>query len=182
MCFTQDPATATSETTMQITLLPAAASDKPALANLMQLYYYDLSEVNGADVDEHGRFDSTCLDVYWTQADYHPFLIQVDQRLCGFALVNRQSRLHHPFHGHSIADFLILRRYRRQGVGRTAAMLLFDRFPGAWEVSSGADNVPGHVFWRGVVDHYTGGHYAETWIQTANWRGPVESFVVPPSP
>ena len=81
----------------------------------------------------------------------------------------------------SIADFFVLRRYRRQGVGRTAAMLLFDRFPGAWEVSSGADNVPGHVFWRGVVDHYTGGHYAETWIQTPNWRGPVESFVVPSS-
>jgi predicted acetyltransferase len=147
----------------------------------MQLYYYDLSEVSGADVDEHGRFDTVCLDTYWTHTDYHPFLIQVDRRLCGFALVNRQSRLHNPFHGHSITDFFVARRYRRQGVGRTAAMLLFERFPGAWEVSSGADNVPGHVFWRGVVDQYTRGHYAETWIQTANWRGPVESFVVPPS-
>jgi predicted acetyltransferase len=164
---------------MQITLLPAAASDKPALANLMQLYHYDLSEVTGADVDQHGRFDSACLEAYWAEADCHPFLIRVDQQLAGFALVNRQSRLRTPFHGHSIADFFVLRRYRRQGVGRTAAMLLFDRFPGAWEVSSGADNVPGHVFWRGVVDHYTGGHYAETWLQTPIWRGPVESFVVP---
>jgi predicted acetyltransferase len=179
MSFTHDPATVTSETTMQITLLPAA-SDKPALANLMQLYHYDLSEVNGADVDEHGRFDSARLDAYWTTADCHPFLIRVDQQLAGFALVHRQSRLHNPFDGHSIAEFFVMRRYRRQGVGRAAAMLLFDRFPGAWEVSSCADNVPGHVFWRGVVDHYTGGHYAETWLQTPTWRGPVESFVAPP--
>jgi predicted acetyltransferase len=166
---------------MRITLLPATASEKPALANLMQLYHYDLSEVNGADVDESGRFDSACLDAYWTEADRHPFLIRVAGQLAGFALAHRWSRLHNPFDGHSIADFFVLRRYRRQGVGRTAAILLFDRFPGAWEVSSSADNVPGHVFWRGVVDHYTGGHYAETWLQTPLWRGPIESFVAPPS-
>ena len=181
MGFTPDPATVTSETTMQITLLPAAASEKAALANLVQLYHYDLSEVNGADVDEHGRFDSPRLDAYWIEADCHPFLIRVDQQLAGFALVHRRSRLHNPFYGHSVDELFIMRRYRRQGVGRTAAIMLFDRFPGPWEVSSSADNVPGHVFWRGVVDHYTGGHYAETWLQTPLWRGPVESFVAPPS-
>jgi predicted acetyltransferase len=165
---------------MQIMLHPAGASDQPALANLMQLYHYDLSEVDGADVDEHGRFDSTRLDAYWIEADCHPFLIRIDTRLVGFALAHRRSRLHNPFDGHVSTDFFVMRRYRRQGVGRAAAGLLFDRFPGAWEVSSCADNVPGHVFWRSVVDHYTGGHYAETWLQTATWRGPVESFVAPP--
>jgi predicted acetyltransferase len=181
MCFTLYPATKTSEITMQITLLPAAASEQPALANLMQLYHYDLSEVSGADVDKNGRFDSPRLDAYWAEADCHPFLIHVEQQLAGFALVHRQSRLYNPFDGHSIADFFVMRRYRRQGVGRTAAMLLFERFPGTWEVSSSADNVPGHVFWRSVVDHYTDGHYAETWLQSPLWRGPIESFVVPPS-
>ena len=181
MGFTLDPATVTSETTMQITLLPAAASEQSVLANLEQLYYYDLSEVDGADLDENGRFGSPSLDAYWTDSGCHPFLIRVDRQLAGFALVHRQSRLHNPFDGHSIADFFVVRRYRRQGVGRTAAIMLFDRFPGHWEVSSSADNVPGHVFWRGVVDHYTDGHYAETWLQTPLWRGPVQSFVVPTS-
>jgi predicted acetyltransferase len=180
MSFTYDPATLISETTMQMTLLPAAASHKPALAKLIQFYHYDLSEVNGAEVDEHGRFDAARLDAYWTEAECHPFLIRVDQRLAGFALVHRQSRLHNSFSGHSMADFFVMRRHRRQGVGRTAATLLFDRFPGAWEVSATAKNVPGHVFWRSVVDHYTGGHYDETWLQTAAWRGTVESFVAPP--
>jgi predicted acetyltransferase len=181
MCFTLDPATVTSEITMQITLLPAAASEKLALANLAELYHYDLSEVNGADVNENGRFDATSLDAYWTDANCRPFLIRVDQRLAGFALVHRQSRLYQAFNGYSIADFFVMRRYRRQGVGRTAAIQLFDSLPGTWEVSSSADNVPGHVFWRSVVDHYTDGHYAETWLQTPHWRGPIESFTAPPS-
>ena len=180
MGFTLDPATVTSETTMQITLLPAAASEKPALANLMQLYQYDLSEFNGADVDDQGCFDSAHLEAFWTATDCQPLLIRVGERLAGFALVHRQSRLHNPFDGHAVAEFFIMRHYRRQGVGRTAVTQLFDRFPGLWEVSASAYNVPGHVFWRSVVDHYTSGHYDETWLQTATWRGPVESFATPP--
>jgi predicted acetyltransferase len=162
---------------MQTTLLPVTAREKPALANLIQLYYYDLSEFDGADVDEQGCFDHAQLDTDWNAAGNHPFLIRADGRLAGFALVSQQSRLHGAFDGHTVTDFFILRRYRRQGIGRTAATYLFDHFPGRWEVSSSAPNVPGHVFWRGVVDRYTGGHYDEIWLQTASWRGPVQSFV-----
>jgi predicted acetyltransferase len=163
---------------MQISLLPTAASDKPALANLMQLYHYDLSEFNDADVDEQGCFHNSRLDGNWTAADHHPFLIRVDGRLAGFALVDHYSRLHNPFDGHAVADFFVMRRYRRQGIGRAAAARLFDHFPGHWEVSAYAENVPGNIFWRGVIDRYTGGRYTEIWHQTANWRGPVQSFVV----
>jgi predicted acetyltransferase len=162
---------------MQITLFPITAREKLALANLVQLYHYDLSEFNGADVDEQGCFNNEQLDLVWGAAGHYPFLMRVDMHLAGIALVSQQSRIHGIFDGHTIADFFVLRRYRRQGVGRTAAMQLFDHFPGRWEVSSSAQNVPGHIFWRGVVDRYTGGHYEETWLQTASWRGPVQSFV-----
>jgi predicted acetyltransferase len=164
---------------MQIALIPAFAPDKPLFATLMQLYLYDLSEFSGADLDEQGCFSDPWLDSDWSKADCHPFLIHVEGRLAGFALVNRYSRLHNPFDGHAVAEFFVMRRYRRRGVGRTAAMQLFDRFPGRWEVASFALNVPGHVFWRGVIDRYTGGRYSETWFQMDGWRGPVQSFVAP---
>jgi predicted acetyltransferase len=164
---------------MQLMLFPATASDKLALASLLQLYHYDLSEINGADLDAQGCFNHSRIDSFWGQADHQPFLIHVDSQLAGFALVDRQSRLHCPFDGHTVADLFVLRRFRRQGIGRAAATYIFDRLPGRWEVSSCAWNVPGHVFWRGVVDRYTGGRYAETWIQTTSWRGPVQSFVTP---
>ena len=114
---------------MQIALLPAAASDRAALANLIQLYLYDFSEITGADVDERGCFAYPLLDSYWTEAERYPFLIRVDGNLAGFALVNRYSRLLNPFDGHAVAEFFVMRKYRRVGIGRAAAIQLFDRFP-----------------------------------------------------
>ena len=169
----------TSETSMQIALLPTTIAEKPALANLMQLYYYDLSEFTGADVDERGCFDDSHIESYWRDSDCHAFLIRADGRLAGFALIDRQSHLHDPFDGYTIAHFFVLRRYRRAGVGRTAATQLFDRFPGLWEVASPAPNVLGQVFWRAVIDRYTHGCYGEIWLQIGGWRGPVHSFVAP---
>ena len=165
---------------MQIALLPAAAREKPVLTNLMQLYLYDFSEVNGADVDEVGCFSYPYLDLYWTTPGYDPFLIRVDDRLAGFALINLHSRLHDVFDGHAIAEFFVMRKYRRLGIGRAAAMQLFDRFPGRWEVASFATNVPAQAFWRSTVDTYTDGRYHEVWLQNAKWRGPVQTFVAPP--
>jgi predicted acetyltransferase len=165
---------------LQIALLPAAVSDRAVLENLIQLYLYDLSEITGADVDEHGCFVYPLLDSYWTEAGRHAFLIRIDANPAGFALVNRYSRLLNPFDGHAVAEFFIIRKYRRMGIGRSAAIQLFDRFPGRWEVASIATNVPAHAFWRSTIDMYTGGRYHEVWLQDANWRGPVQSFVAPP--
>lgn len=164
---------------MQTAILPATGADRSVLKNLMQLYLYDLSEIEGIDVDERGRFSYPALDLYWTEAGRYPFLIRVDGRLAGFALVSQHSRLTGPFEGHTIAEFFILRRYRRMGVGRAAATQIFDRFPGRWEVATIATNIPAQAFWRSVIDRYTGGRYHEVWLQDERWRGPVQSFVTP---
>ena len=165
---------------MQIALLPAAASDRAALANLIQLYLYDFSEITGADVDERGCFTYPLLDSYWAEAERYPFLIRIESNLAGFALVNRYSRLLNPFDGHAVAEFFVMRKYRRVGIGRAAAVQLFDRFPGRWEIASIATNVPAQAFWRSTIDMYTGGRYHEVWLQDAGWRGPVQSFFAPP--
>jgi predicted acetyltransferase len=162
---------------LQIALLPATELDKPALANLVQLYLYDCSELTSADVDDHGCFRYPQLDMYWTEAGRYPFLIRIDNRMVGFALVNRHSRLHDPFDGHAVAEFFVMRRYRRIGIGRAAAMQLFDRFPGRWEIASLATNVLAHAFWRSTLDSYTGGCYDEIWFEDGDWRGRIQSFV-----
>jgi predicted acetyltransferase len=145
----------------------------------MQLYLYDFSAVDDADVDDAGCFRYPYLDSYWNMPERYPFLIRAAGRLVGFTLVNRYSRLHDPFDGHAVAEFFILRKYRRRGVGRSAAMQLFARFPGKWEVASSATNVPAQAFWRSTIDVYTDGRYHEIWLQDARWRGPVQSFTTP---
>ncbi len=94
-------------------------------------------------------------------------------------LVNQRSLLREAFEGHAVVDFFVMRRFRRQGLGRAAATVLFDRFPGPWEIASCAHHVPAHVFWRSVIDRYTAGRYAETWLRTPLWHGPLHSFTAP---
>jgi predicted acetyltransferase len=167
-----------SETIMQMTLL-SVASDQPALAKLIQFYQYDLSELDSTDVDEQGHFSNLRIDARLQEPDCQRFLIQADSHLAGFVLANQRSLLRDSFAGHAMVDFFVMRRFRRQGLGRAAATALFDRFPGPWEIASCAHHVPAHVFWRSVIDRYTAGRYAETWLRTPIWHGPLHSFTTP---
>jgi predicted acetyltransferase len=75
-----------------------------------------------------------------------------------------------------MAEFFVMRRYRRKGVGLAAASAIFDRFKGPWEVRQRDENVEATAFWRRVIAHYTGGRYQEVRWDDAAWTGPVQSF------
>jgi predicted acetyltransferase len=72
---------------MKIQIDLANKSEQPILENLMQLYLYDFSEMCGDDCDERGLFEYEYLPRYWIEPERHPFLIRVDGKLAGFALV-----------------------------------------------------------------------------------------------
>jgi predicted acetyltransferase len=159
-----------------ISLDPAAPGERPALAQLMQLYVYDWSELGPLDVGGDGRFADYPLDPYFRDAGRHPFLIRVDGKLAGFALVAAGSRLTGAAGVHDMAEFFVMRGYRRRGVGLAAASAAFDRFPGRWEIRQRDENMAAISFWRRVVARYTGGKYQETRFDDATWIGPVQSF------
>ena len=50
-----------------------------------------------------------------------------------------------------MADFFILRRYRRYGVGTEAARQIWSRYPGPWEVRVMEANKAAHEFWACAV-------------------------------
>jgi predicted acetyltransferase len=52
---------------------------------------------------------------------------------------------------HSMAEFLVMPRYRRAGVGRFAAQRLFASLPGPWRVREVAGNEVAVAFWRAVI-------------------------------
>jgi predicted acetyltransferase len=165
---------------MQIELHPAAAEDKPALVNLVQLYLHDLGDYGGPAPDAHGRYQVPDLDLYLSRPDRAAFLIHAEGRLAGFALVHQNSRLHGAFEGHVVESLFVLRGLRRRGIGAGAAAMLFERLPGRWEVATPAANIPATAFWRAVSQRYTLGLYEELWYQHNGWRGTVETFAVPP--
>ena len=159
-----------------VSLSPATTAERPAIANLMQLYIYDWSELRPLDVADDGRFAEYPLDRYWEDAGHHPLLLRVDGRLAGFALVSARSRLSGATGVFDMAEFFVMRRYRRQGVGLRAASSAFDRFRGPWEVRQHDENVAATAFWRKAVDRHTGGRYREVRWNDAAWTGPVQMF------
>lgn len=73
---------------MNVCLKAAVPEDKETLGNLLEKYLYEFSEWEDQDVDGNGLYGYPYLDAYWTDEKRYPFLILVDGKLAGFALVN----------------------------------------------------------------------------------------------
>jgi len=160
---------------MTIQFQRASLDDKLILRNLLELCQHDSSEFTGEDVDEHGQFGYRYLDHYWTEAGRHPFLIRVAGRLAGFVLV-RALESQGEITASAIAEFFVVRKYRRQGIGRQAAVATFELFPGKWSIYQEEANLPAQSFWRRVVAEYTHGAYTEEHLDSEEWRGPCQRF------
>ena len=151
-----------------VTLTPVPESQEQIITNLIQLYKYDFSEFADigspyGEVGLDGRFTYEGLDSYWQEDGRFALTVEADGRLAGFVLVNRWSALNRLL-DHSVAEFFVVRKYRRIGVGSRAARGLFERLPGRWEVAVARYNKPALLFWRkairvavdGIVEEYTG--------------------------
>jgi predicted acetyltransferase len=151
-----------------VSLTPVPESQKQIITNLIELYKYDFSEFAEVgspygEVGPDGRFTYDGLDSYWREDGWLPLAVEADGRLAGFVLVNRWSALNR-LPDHAVAEFFVLRKYRRIGVGLRAATALFERWPGRWEVAVARYNKPALSFWRkaigaavdGPVEEYAG--------------------------
>jgi predicted acetyltransferase len=158
----------------------AGPEEQARLAALFELYVYEFSAMLGIDVEDDGRFRVPPMDAYWADPRRHPFLIRVQDKLgdklAGFALVHEQSRLTGDFGVCDVAEFFVMRKYRRHGVGERAAHWLFDRFRAPWEVREKAANEAATAFWRHAIGRYTGGAFEELVLDDERWRGPVQRF------
>ncbi|RJP21653.1 MAG: GNAT family N-acetyltransferase [Candidatus Abyssobacteria bacterium SURF_5] len=161
---------------MVVKLIPVPEERKKVLSRLAQLYLYDFSEIEGFDIGEDGLYTLKHLDSYWTKPDRHPFFILAGRRIAGFALVNTITYAYKRGEANSVAEFFVMRKYRRRGIGREAARRLFNAFPGKWEVRQTTSNVAGQLFWRSVIAEYAGGKFEETFINNKFWRGPAQLF------
>ncbi|MEH2152303.1 GNAT family N-acetyltransferase [Nostoc sp.] len=136
---------------MKIEVIKATQEQKLVLCSLMELYQYDLSEIEAKEVDVCGLFGYQYLDYYWIEPERHPFLVKVNEKLAGFVLVNQHTYLHQNSNAMSIAEFFILKKYRNYGIGKQVATHIFNQFPGSWEVRQTALNLGAQAFWGKVI-------------------------------
>jgi predicted acetyltransferase len=160
----------------------ARPQERTTLANLMQLYVHDFSEfwagTPDGELQDDGRFADYPLDSYWLEPGRVPLLVRIDDRLIGFALLNAVG---HGFGeiDHNMAEFFIVRKHRRGGVGTAAARQVFSLYPGRWEIAVARRNAGALAFWRQAIDACDQvADLAELDIDNEAWNGPLFRFRV----
>jgi predicted acetyltransferase len=142
-----------------VSLVAARAPDRELIENLLELYIHDMSEAHPhVHIARNGRFGYPRLALYWSEPDQRSaFLIKYGDRIAGFALVTRGSPISDDPDCLDVAEFFVLRQYRRAGVGRAAAFLLWRQLPGTWTVRVLESNRGAVAFWSDVVREFTNG-------------------------
>ena len=115
---------------MEFQLIRASEEYKNVIKNLMQFYIYDFSEFINCDVEEDGFFVSyPHLEEYWKEQNHRfPYIIKNGEKYVGFVLVRFiESPSRNYF---SIAEFFIMKKYRRKGIGQAVAEQIFDLHKG----------------------------------------------------
>jgi predicted acetyltransferase len=138
-------------------VIPSTPEQEPVLANLLELYIHDFSDLLDLQLGADGRFGYRDLPLYWREPDRHPFLVRVDGELAGLVLVRRKEPAVSA--GKSVwdmAEFFVVRGYRRHGIGTEAAHEVWRRFPGLWEVRVMQSNRSARQFWERAISMYLG--------------------------
>ncbi|MEK3660453.1 GNAT family N-acetyltransferase [Paenibacillus sp. FSL F4-0236] len=150
---------------MEINLVPVTFEDKEVLSNLYQFYNYDFSLFTDQDVNQHGEFEVN-IDYFW-EGDHrwNPYLIEVSGNVAGFVVVLFENLDKDPDPTHVIYDFMILQKYRRNGIGTAAAIKTLDLFKEAkWKLAQMENNKSAIAFWRKVLKDYTKDNYTERYL------------------
>ena len=165
----------------RVSLQPVVtAADRAVIERLYPLYLHDLSAFTDYyDLDPAGRWVPDHLSTWLGSDRCSPFLLAADGRVAGLALVAHAGfPFVPPGPDHTMGEFFVVARQRQRGVGRRAAVLAFDAFPGRWRVEQLRRNAGASAFWRRVIGDYTGDRYEEA----APFGHPVQTFTSPGRP
>jgi predicted acetyltransferase len=138
-----------------IEIIPAAEEQESIVANLLELYAHDFSEFHHLELGADGRFGHRQLALYWSNPDRSPFLVRVNGELAGLVLVKR-SEVSGDETVWDMAEFFVVRGYRRRGIGTQIAHEVWRRFPGIWEVRVMESNRSARLFWERAIQAFTG--------------------------
>ena len=169
--------------TCKISLISLGREHEATFQNLIQLYTHDFSEywmgTPKGDVQANGRFEDYPLSDFWDRPTWSADLVLIGSTIAGFALVNDTSHSK-EFVDSNVAEFFILRKFRGQGVGRSAARAMFNLRPGSWQVAVASRNQKAKEFWKKVINSSPEARNVQEFdVQTERWTGPVFQFEWP---
>ncbi len=159
-----------------IEVVPATLAQAPILENLLELYAHDFSEFHHIEIGDDGRFGYPPLPLYWSEPDRHPFLVKMDGKLAGLVLVKRDLAISGPQAAWDMAEFFIIRGYRRRGIGSEVAHEVWRRFPGLWQIRVMQTNISAQHFWSAAISKFMGETVSPVHIENGGIGWSVFSF------
>ncbi len=162
----------------QVELIAATPEQQPILANLLELYAHDFSELHEVELGPDGRFGYRSLPLYWQESSRYPFLVRCNGRLAGLVLVKRGSEFSLDDTVWDMAEFFVIRGYRRQGLGTEIVRQVWRRFPGRWEVRVMEANHSACQFWKRAIAEFTAEAIEPMQIEKEGKRWYLFSFEV----
>ncbi len=139
----------------EVEVIKASIEQKPILANLLELYAYDFTEFWDFDIGDDGFYGYKDLPLYWTQLTRFPYLIYVDKKIAGLIFVQKGSPVSNDEIVWDIAEFFVMRKYRRYHVGTVAALKIWEQFKGPWQVRVLVENQIACSFWLEAIKKFT---------------------------
>jgi predicted acetyltransferase len=147
---------------MKIDILIAAFEKKHVLRNMLELYFYDLSEFDDEsdrlELNDAGLYGYRYLDYYWNEEGRYPYLLMADQNLAGFSLIRTTELNPLTF---EVAEFFIMKKYRKSGAGSALISKIFELHKGNWIINTSAKNLPAQQFWRKTIKNTSSKDYKE---------------------
>lgn len=143
---------------MEIYLDRVKNHKKDTLYRLLEYSLFEESFNDGNEMNDDAIFEYKYFDKYFTDKDRDAFFIREKDtnKLLGFVLINTYMQKLNK--GHSIAEFMVIPKYRRNKIGKKVAFKCFDLFKGNWEVSPSLGSNSAYLFWKHVIDEYTAGN------------------------
>lgn len=145
---------------MEIYLEKVKIEEKEILYKLLQYSLYEESLNDGNEMTNEAIFKYKYFERYFTEDNREAFFIKdlETNKLMGFVMINTYLQVYES--GHSIAEFMVIPKYRRNKIGKEAALKCFDMHKGNWEVSPSLGSKTAYEFWKNVIEEYTKGSYS----------------------
>jgi len=134
-------------------------SQDATLQNLFEHYLHDMAEWFQFDYAPDGRYAHDPATYRNNGAEV--WFAYVGEIPIAFALVGSAHAFIDDADAKDLDEFFVVRRYRRNGVGRDFARQVWDAYRGRWVVRVFQGNVPAVPFWRGAIAEYTDRAYHE---------------------
>ena len=133
--------------------------NKEILYRLLQYSLFEESETDLNEMNATAEYEYKYFDDYFTDKTREAYFIREENtnKLLGFVMVNTYTKIFDK--GYSIAEYMVIPKYRRNKIGKKIAIEIFNKHKGNWEVRPSLNSERAYLFWKNVVEEYTNNNY-----------------------